>query len=193
MRETRRPAISRSPLFAVAVAIVVAIVALFVFLDVADVFRLGHPVSSTTYASKAELVKDWDKSAPWLPGDATGIQVKEVKQYGPGFDPAILRAISRSALNPALCAQTSRLTSPALTASWAPDADVPKVYACGDWDVIPTPDGWFGWTKNGPQEQAAAAALLKSRKPAGGWNSGTHQTGANWPGAEIQCAGTRLR
>jgi hypothetical protein len=174
MHKTRRPAIWRSPLFVTAGAIVAAIVALFVFLDVTDVFRLGHPVSSTTYASKAELVKDWDKSAPWLPGDATSIQVKEVKQYGPGFDPAILRAISRSALNPAMCAQTSRLSSPAFTASWSPDADVPKVYVCGDWDVIPTSDGWFGWTKNSPQERAAAAALLKPRS-SGRVRHGAHQ------------------
>jgi hypothetical protein len=34
-----------------------------------------------------ELVKDWDKSAPWLPYDATDIQIKEVKQYGPGVRP----------------------------------------------------------------------------------------------------------
>jgi hypothetical protein len=87
MRKARRPAIWRSPLFAAAGATVVAIVALFVFLDVTDVFRLGHPVSSTTYASKAELAKDRDKSAPWLPDDATGIQIKEVKQYSPGFAP----------------------------------------------------------------------------------------------------------
>ena len=41
----------------------------------------------------------------------------------------------------------------AFTASWSPDADVPKVYVCGDWDVTPTSDGWFGWTKNSPQEE----------------------------------------
>lgn len=166
MRNTRRPVTWRSPLLVIAAA-TLAIVALFVFLDVTDVFRLGHPVSSTTYASKAELVKNWDKAAPWLPNDATDIQVKEVKQYGPEFDPAILRAISSSALNPALCAETRRLTSPAFTASWSPDTNVSKVYVCGAWDVIPTSDGWFGWTKNSPQEQAAATALLKSRRPAG--------------------------
>lgn len=157
---------SRLLLIAAALGAAVIIV-LFVVLDITDVFRLGHPVSSTTYATEIELVKDWDKSAPWLPDDATDIQIKEVKQYGPEFDPAILRAVSHSALNPALCAQTSRLTSPTFTASWSPDADVPKVYVCGDWDVTPTSDGWFGWTKNSPQERAAAAVLLKSRETAG--------------------------
>jgi hypothetical protein len=53
MREARRPAIWRSPLFVIAGTIVVAIVVLFVVLDVSDVFRLGHPVSSATYASTA--------------------------------------------------------------------------------------------------------------------------------------------
>jgi hypothetical protein len=54
MRKTRRPANWRSPLFVAASAIVAAIVALFVFLDVTDVLRLGHPVSSTTCARKAD-------------------------------------------------------------------------------------------------------------------------------------------
>jgi hypothetical protein len=118
---------SRLLLIAAALGAAVIIV-LLVDLDITDVIRLGHPVSSTAYATKTELVKDWDKSAPWLPDDATAIQIKEVNQYGPEFDPAILRAVSRSALNPALCAQTSRLTSPTFTASWSHDADVPKVY-----------------------------------------------------------------
>lgn len=164
----RRPRpVKFSRLLLITAALGAAVIIVLFVLDVTDVFRLGHPVSSTTYATKIELVKDWDKSAPWLPDDATDIQIKEVKQYGPEFDPAILRAVSHSALNPALCAQTSRLTSPTFTASWSPDADVPRVYVCGDWDVTPTSDGWFGWTKNSPQERAAAAVLLKSRETAG--------------------------
>jgi hypothetical protein len=153
-------------LFLAAAGIVVGIIALLVVLDVADVFRLGHPMSSTTFASKAELVKSWDKSAPWLPDDATHIQIKEVKQYGPKVDPAILRATSHDALNPTLCAKTSRRTSPAFTASWSANTDVATVYVCGTWDVTPTANGWFGWTKNSPQERAAAAAALARTRPA---------------------------
>lgn len=138
----------------------VAIIGLLALLDVTDLFRFGHPMSSTTYASKAELVKSWDKTASWLPDDATHIQIREVNQYGPEYDPAILRAISHEALNPSLCAKTARLTHPTFTAPWSPDTDVPTVYVCGAWDVIPTANGWFGWTRNSPQEQAAANAVL---------------------------------
>ena len=68
-------------------------------------------------------------------------------------------------LNPTLCARTARLTHPTFTAPWSPNTDVPTVYVCGEWDVIPTADGWFGWTKNSPQEQAAAAAVLARTHP----------------------------
>ena len=142
-----------------------AMIGLLAVLDATGLFRFGHPMSSTTYASKAELIKSWDKTAPWLPDDATHIQIKEVKQYGPNYDPAILRAASHDALNATVCARTARLTHPTFTASWSPDTDVPTVYVCGEWDVIPTADGWFGWTKNSPQEQAAAAAVLARTHP----------------------------
>ena len=61
---------SRLLLIAAGLAAAVIIV-LFVVLDVTGVFRLGHPCSSAAYGTKTELVKDWDKSAPWLPDDAT--------------------------------------------------------------------------------------------------------------------------
>jgi hypothetical protein len=152
-----------SRLMAVAGVIVAAIVALFVFLDVADIFRFGSSVSSTSYATKADLIKTWDKSAPWLPNDATDIWVKEIKRYGSKWDPAIIRTVSHRPLNPALCTETNRLSSPVLTASWSPDANISQVYVCSEWDVIPTSNGWFGWTLNSPQEQTAAAALLRAR------------------------------
>lgn len=140
----------------VAVALGGAVVVLLALLDLTGLFRFGHPMSSTTYASRAELVKSWDKTAPWLPDDATHIQIKEVKQYGPEYDPAILRTDSHEALSPTLCAKTDRITHPTLTASWSPDTDVQTVYVCGTWDVSQTPNGWFGWTKNSPQERAVA-------------------------------------
>lgn len=152
-----------SRLLAILGVVAAAIVALFVVLDVADIFRFGSSVWSTSYATKADLTHHWDKSAPWLPNDATDIQVKEIERYGPGWDPAILRAVTQSTLNPALCAETNRLSSPVLTAPWSPNTSVSKVYVCGNWDVIPIPNGWFAWTLNSPQEQTAAAAILNAR------------------------------
>lgn len=142
----------RSRLWTIAAVIVAAIIVLFAVLDVTDIFRFGSSVSTTTFATKADLTRGWDKSAPWLPSDVTDIRVKEVKRYGPRWDPAILRAASHRPLNPALCAKTRRLSSPVLTAPWSPSTHLAKVWVCGAWDVIPTAQGWFGWTPNGPQE-----------------------------------------
>jgi hypothetical protein len=42
--------------------------------------------------------------------------------------------------------------------------DTPDVYAmdtlwaCGVWSVVPTDTGWFGWTPNSPDEEAASPA-----------------------------------
>lgn len=41
----------------------------------------------------------------------------------------------------------------------APDAyDADTVFACGDWSVIPTGDGWYGWTPNSAEERSTALA-----------------------------------
>jgi hypothetical protein len=149
-----------SRLSAITGGLLAVIVALFAVLYATDTFRFGSSTFSTTYPTRADLARDWDKSAPWLPNNATDIHVKEVKRYGPKWDPAIVRAVSHSPLNPALCAQTKRLSSPVLTAPWSPNTNVAKVWVCREWDVIPTTNGWFAWTINSPQEQAAAAALL---------------------------------
>ncbi|WP_210098914.1 hypothetical protein [Microbacterium phyllosphaerae] len=45
-----------------------------------------------------------------------------------------------------------------------PDASTPDpykaktVFACGDWSVVASDDGWFGWTPNSEEERNAAAA-----------------------------------
>jgi hypothetical protein len=155
-----------SRLLTMAGIVVGAILLLFVILDATDTFRFGSSVSSTTYATRAELTRNWNKSVAWLPNDATEIRVKEVKRYGPKWDPAILLALSDSSLNPTLCAQTKRLSSPVLTAPWSLNTNHGEVWVCGNWDAIPTTNGWFAWTVNSPQEQAAAAALLKIRPSA---------------------------
>jgi hypothetical protein len=36
--------------------------------------------------------------------------------------------------------------------------EMDKVFACGDWSVVRTDDGWLGWTPNAPDEAAESPA-----------------------------------
>jgi len=118
-----------------------------------SVFHIGHTISENHYDDKAQLLAEWEKSAPWLPDDATDIKIKEATDYGPEFDPAILETKSDTDLDPEQCAEIDRVSSPAFTASWSPDTNVARVFVCGGWDVIAIDGGWFGWTANTPEEQ----------------------------------------
>ena len=106
--------------------------------------------TGTDFDTTMDLANHWDKSAPWLPADATDITTRESTQG----DPAILRAVSTSELDPALCAEVERQSGPVFEQDWSVDAFVDTAWACGDWTVIPTDDGWYGWTPNHPDEKA---------------------------------------
>lgn len=111
--------------------------------------------AASTYPTSAELVEGWGKAAAWLPDDSTQISIRET----PDADPAVLLATSSAALDPALCTETVRRSAPIFTVEGAPDAYVESVFACGDWAVIPTDDGWYGWTPSHPEEKAASAGI----------------------------------
>jgi hypothetical protein len=106
-----------------------------------------------SFASVKALEANWNKKATWLPSDSTSIQTHGSSKN----PPAILVAKTRTALDPAKCVKTTRLSGPDYAASWEPNAYVKSAWVCGDWDVIPTGSGWFGWTPNSPKERAAIA------------------------------------
>jgi len=106
--------------------------------------------SSTDFATVSELSDGWDKTAPWLPADASDIRTREATNG----DSAILRATSTADLDPAQCAEIERQSAPVYEQDWSPNAFVDHAWVCGDWTVIPTEDGWFGWTPNDPDEKA---------------------------------------
>ncbi|WP_179872894.1 hypothetical protein [Microcella indica] len=110
---------------------------------------------ASEFSSTADLVADWEKSAPWLPEDATGIRIRET----PDAAPATLLATSSTALDPAVCIETERLSGPTFALDGAPSPYTDSAFACGEWTVIPTDDGWYGWTPNHPDERAAAENL----------------------------------
>lgn len=111
--------------------------------------------STGTYPDAAAVAADWDKTAPWLPADATDISVHESTKG----DPATLLATSDSELDLSQCAEVPRQSAPTFAIDGAPNVyKIDTVYACGDWAVVPTDDGWYGWTPNHPDEKAASPA-----------------------------------
>ena len=108
--------------------------------------------SSVSFDTTAEVTAQWDKTAPWLPEDATDIRIHQSVQG----DPAVLLSTSAADLDPALCVETERKSAATFSGPWSPDSYVDTVFACGDWAVIPTETGWYGWTPNHPDEKAAS-------------------------------------
>ena len=106
--------------------------------------------ASSEFASTAELASDWKQDAAWVPGDATDIRTRFSTVSGT----AILRATTTSPLDPELCAEVDRQSGPAFEQDWSGDPYVDNAWACDNWTVVATDDGWYGWTPNHPDEQA---------------------------------------
>jgi hypothetical protein len=112
--------------------------------------------SSVEFDTAADVATGWDKTAPWLPEDATDIRIHET----PEGDPAVLLSTSDAPLDPSLCVETERQSAATFTEDWSPDSYAAEtVFACGDWAVIPTGNGWYGWTPNSPDEKTSSAEL----------------------------------
>jgi hypothetical protein len=118
---------------------------------------LMHNETATDFDDVAAFEEDWPRAgqAAWVPGDAEDIHVRESS----GGDPAIIGFDSGSLLDPTQCVETERLSGPSFTDDWAPEkVYVDDIFACGDWAVMKTDDGWFGWTPSAPGEQEVAPA-----------------------------------
>lgn len=111
--------------------------------------------STARFADASALASDWDKTADWLPEDATAISVHESTDGAP----ASLLATSDAELDLTRCAEVERQSAPTFSIEDTPDVyTIDTVFACGDWAVVPTDDGWYGWTPNDPDERAASPA-----------------------------------
>lgn len=112
--------------------------------------------ASHAFATRDELAREWTKEAPWLPADAEAIVTRE----STAGDPASLIAISGEALSAELCTEVERQSAPHFTLEGAPDIyKIDRVFACGDWAVAATDDGWYGWTPNHPAEKRQSPAI----------------------------------
>ena len=108
---------------------------------------------SEQFDTAADLVSDWSGDAPWVPDDATDIRIRESMN---GEVVSLLLA-SDEELDPTTCGEVTRESGPSYAIDDAPDAyGATDAYACGVWTVIASDDGWYGWTPNDRDEQAAS-------------------------------------
>lgn len=133
-------------------AVLVAAVSVVALTGCAGIEDAMQNESSVRFDTTAEVTAQWDRTAPWLPEDATDIRIHQSVQG----DPAVLLSTSSADLDPALCVETERKSAATFSEPWSPDSYVDTVFACGDWAVIPTGSGWYGWTPNHPDEKAAS-------------------------------------
>lgn len=117
---------------------------------------LVHKQATSTFDDVAAFDDGGEVDAEWIPADATAITVR-TSTIEDAADAVILLS-SDSALADD-CAEVERYSAPAWVLDDAPDPYKAKtVFACGDWSVIASGDGWFGWTPNSEEERNAAAA-----------------------------------
>lgn len=115
-----------------------------------------HKQATSTFADADAFAEGTAVAADWVPADATEITVR-TSTIQDAAD-AVILLTSGSAL-PDDCAEVERRSAPAWALDDAPDPYKAKtVFACGDWSVMTTGDGWFGWTPNSQEERAAASA-----------------------------------
>jgi len=114
---------------------------------------------TTEFASANDVADRWDTEVPWLPADATEIIAKEK----PDGEVSALMAHSPSPLAPETCVEVDRRSAPTVNVDTAPDVyGHARVFACGTWSVIPTDDGWYGWTPNSADEMAQSPSSRQS-------------------------------
>ncbi|WP_144876737.1 hypothetical protein [Microbacterium sp. 1.5R] len=117
---------------------------------------LVHKYATSTFDDAEAFAKDAAVDATWVPADATDITVR-TSTLEDAAD-AVILLTSESAL-PEECSEVDRFSAPSWVLDDAPDPYKAKtVFVCGDWSVVPSDDGWFGWTPNSAEERNAATA-----------------------------------
>ncbi|AQY02669.1 hypothetical protein [Microbacterium foliorum] len=114
-----------------------------------------HKQATSTFDDVVTFDDGAEVDAGWIPADATEITVR-TSTMEDAADAVILFS-SGSAL--ADCPEVERTSAPTWVLDDAPDPYTAKtVFACGDWSVMSTDGGWFGWTPNSDEERSAADA-----------------------------------
>lgn len=117
---------------------------------------LVHKQATSTFEDADAFTKEAEVDADWVPADATDITVR--RSTVEDAADAVILLTSDAALGDE-CAEVERYSAPSWVLDDAPDPYKAKtVFACGDWSVMDTGSGWYGWTPNSEEERAAAAA-----------------------------------
>ena len=117
---------------------------------------LVHKQSTSTFEDAGAFADGAEVDADWLPTDATEITVR-TSTLEDAADAVVMLTSSSPVSGD--CTETERSSAPAWVLDEAPDPYTAKtVFVCGDWSMIATDDGWYGWTPNSDDERAAAAA-----------------------------------
>lgn len=116
---------------------------------------LIHKQTTSTFEDVEAFDAGAEIDADWLPSDATEITVRTSTIEK--AEEAVILLTSDSALDG--CAETGRYSAPAWALDKAPDPYAAKTaFACGDWTVMASEQGWYGWTPNSDEERSAASA-----------------------------------
>lgn len=117
---------------------------------------LIHKQATSTFKDVDSFDDGAEVDVDWIPSDAIQITVRTFT-VEKAADTAILLS-SESPLSDD-CAEVQRYSAPAWVLDGAPDPYAAKtVFACGDWSVMDTGTGWYGWTPNSEEERSAAYA-----------------------------------
>lgn len=117
---------------------------------------LVHKHATSTFENIETFDDGADVDADWIPADATEITVR-TSTMEKASDAVILLS-SASALTDG-CAEVDRYSAPAWVLDDAPDPYTAEtIFACGDWSIMATQSGWYGWTPNSDEERSAASA-----------------------------------
>jgi len=136
-----------------AIALVTVIPAAIVLSGCSVVDELVYQERNVQFATTDELTEGWSGYAPWVPADASDIRIREATSGAT----AVMLLTSASELDAALCTEVDRQSGPAYEIDGAPDAyAATRAFACGEWTVIASDDGWLAWTPNDPDEEAAS-------------------------------------
>lgn len=117
---------------------------------------LVHKQATSTFDDVAAFDAGAEVEADWVPGDSADITVRTSTVEGAADAVVLLTSDSALAGD---CAEVDRSSAPVWVLDEAPDPyEAETVFACGDWTVMATDDGWYGWTPNSEEERSAASA-----------------------------------
>lgn len=136
-------------------ALAVASTALLLIPACSVVEEVAYQRHASTFDDVTALQEGSDLELTWLPSDATAIRLLESTRDGASDASALV--VSSAELDPTMCVAVDRQSAPSLGIDGAPDVyGIESVFACGDWTIAATEDGWYGWTPSHPDEAAQA-------------------------------------